>query len=116
MPFKAEYEKWLYNTEKEQEIQHELVNMTEAEKEDAFRCDLEFGTAGLRGIMGAGTNRMNQYIVGKASQGVANYLHKHYQEPVLSLALIAESIVKPLPKKQPESLLPTESKCSFGLC
>ena len=43
MPFKAEYEKWLHNTEKEQEIQHELVNMTEAEKEDAFRCDLEFG-------------------------------------------------------------------------
>ena len=81
MPCKAEYEKWLHNTEKEQEIQHELVNMTEAEKEDAFRCDLEFGTAGLRGIMGAGTNRMNQYIVGKASQGVANYLHKHYQEP-----------------------------------
>lgn len=81
MPFKAEYEKWLHNTEKEQEIQHELLNMTEAEKEDAFRCDLEFGTAGLRGIMGAGTNRMNQYIVGKASQGVANYLHKHYQEP-----------------------------------
>lgn len=81
MPFKAEYEKWLQNTQKEQEIQHELVNMTEAEKEDAFRCDLEFGTAGLRGIMGAGTNRMNKYIVGKASQGVANYLRKHYQEP-----------------------------------
>lgn len=81
MPFKAEYEKWLHNTENEQAIQHELVNMMEAEKEDAFRCDLEFGTAGLRGIMGAGTNRINQYIVGKASQGVANYLHKHYQEP-----------------------------------
>ena len=81
MPCKAEYEKWFHNTEKEQEIQHELVNMTEAEKEDAFRCDLEFGTAGLRGIMGAGTNRMNQYIVGKASQGVANYLRKHYQKP-----------------------------------
>lgn len=81
MPFKAEYEKWLQNTQKEQKIQHELVNMTEAEKEDAFRCDLEFGTAGLRGIMGAGTNRMNQYIVGKASQGVANYLQKHFQEP-----------------------------------
>lgn len=81
MLFKAEYEKWLHDTEKEQEIQHELVNMTDAEKEDAFRCDLEFGTAGLRGIMGAGTNRMNKYIVGKASQGVANYLHKHFQEP-----------------------------------
>lgn len=81
MPCKAEYEKWLHNTEKELEIQHELLNMTEAEKEDAFRCDLEFGTAGLRGIMGAGTNRMNQYIVGKASQGVANYLQKHFQEP-----------------------------------
>ena len=81
MPFKAEYEKWFHNTQKEQEIQHELVNMTEADKEDAFRCDLEFGTAGLRGIMGAGTNRMNRYIVGKASQGVANYLQKHFQEP-----------------------------------
>ena len=81
MPFKAEYEKWLHNTKSEQELQHELLKMTEEERKDAFRCDLEFGTAGLRGIMGAGTNRMNQYIVGKATQGVANYLQKHYHEP-----------------------------------
>ena len=66
--------------------------MTEAEKEDAFRCDLEFGTAGLRGIMGAGTNRMNKYIVGKASQGVANYLQKHFQEPSVVIEPICNEI------------------------
>lgn len=81
MPFKAEHEKWLHNTVNDKELQQELLQMTEEERKDAFRCDLEFGTAGLRGIMGAGTNRMNKYIVGKASQGVANYLHKHCQEP-----------------------------------
>lgn len=69
-----EYVRWLDNTTGD--ILNELKDMDEAAIEDAFYCDLVFGTGGLRGIMGAGTNRMNEYIVAKASQGLANYLLK----------------------------------------
>ena len=48
--------------------------MTDAEKEDAFYRDLEFGTAGLRGVIAAGTNRMNIYVVRQATQGLANWV------------------------------------------
>lgn len=48
--------------------------------EDAFYCELAFGTAGLRGVMGAGTNCMNSYIVARASQGVANYLKQNQSQ------------------------------------
>ena len=62
--------------------QAEVKNMLDAEDPaplvDAFYRDLEFGTGGLRGIMGAGTNRMNIYTVGMATQGLANYLHKAF--------------------------------------
>ena len=55
-----------------------------SELTDAFYRDLEFGTGGLRGIMGAGTNRMNRYTVGMATQGLANYLKKMFpdEDPV----------------------------------
>jgi len=55
---------------------------------DAFYCNLEFGTGGLRGIMGVGTNRMNQYTVGMATQGLANYLKKSFENlPQISVAV-----------------------------
>lgn len=54
-----------------------------AQIEDAFYCELAFGTAGLRGVMGAGTNRMNSYIVARASQGVANYLKQNQAQPAV---------------------------------
>ncbi len=69
---RAEYERWLAKTTGD--IQDELKLMNEDQIEDAFYCDLAFGTGGLRGTIGAGTNRMNVYIVAKASQGLANYL------------------------------------------
>lgn len=53
---------------------------------DAFYQDLEFGTAGLRGIIGAGTNRMNIYTVGRATQGFANYLNEHFENPTVAIA------------------------------
>ncbi len=56
-----------------------LRNEDPAALEDAFYKDLEFGTGGLRGIMGVGTNRMNKYTVGMATQGLANYILKHYE-------------------------------------
>lgn len=53
---------------------------------DAFYRDLAFGTAGLRGTLGVGTNRMNVYVVAQATQGVADYLNAHYDSPTLALA------------------------------
>ncbi len=53
---------------------------------DAFYRDLAFGTAGLRGVLGVGTNRMNVYVVAQATQGVADYLNAHYEHPTLALA------------------------------
>ena len=72
MNYRAEYERWLDHTEGD--VLEELRGMDEIQIEDAFYRDLAFGTGGLRGVIGAGTNRMNVYVVAKASQGLANYL------------------------------------------
>ncbi len=72
MNYRAEYERWLEHTEGD--VLEELQKMDEARIEDAFYRDLAFGTGGLRGVIGAGTNRMNVYVVAKASQGLANFL------------------------------------------
>lgn len=73
MDYKKEYLRWLENV-KESDLLDELQNMNDEAIEDAFYRDLAFGTGGLRGIIGAGTNRMNTYVVSKASQGLADYL------------------------------------------
>jgi len=75
-------ESWLVGNfdEKTKETVHELIHNNPAELTDAFYRDLEFGTGGLRGIMGAGTNRMNKYTVGMATQGLANYLKIMFPE------------------------------------
>ena len=70
---KAEYKRWCALVT-ELDIKAELESMDEATIEDAFYRDLAFGTGGLRGTIGAGTNRMNVHVVAKASQGLANYL------------------------------------------
>lgn len=72
MDYRAEYERWLENTTGD--VLDELKTMDESGREDAFYRNLAFGTGGLRGTIGAGTNRMNAYVVAKASQGLANYL------------------------------------------
>lgn len=72
MDYKVEYNRWLANTNGD--VLKELQDMDEAAIEDAFYRELAFGTGGLRGTIGAGTNRMNTYVVAKASQGLANYL------------------------------------------
>lgn len=72
-------EKWLtpaYDAETQAEVKRMLENPDKTELIDSFYRDLEFGTGGLRGIMGAGTNRMNIYTVGAATQGLSNYLNK----------------------------------------
>lgn len=70
------YEKWINNTFFDEETRKELEEIKENKEEikDRFYKNLEFGTAGLRGIMGAGTNRMNKYTVTKATQGLANFI------------------------------------------
>ena len=67
-------------------------NADDTKIEDAFYRDLAFGTGGLRGVIGAGTNRMNIYTVAKASQGLADYLKKNFTEP--SVAIGYDSRIK----------------------
>lgn len=77
----AKANSWLsgnYDAETKAEIKKMLDNSDKTDLIDAFYTDLEFGTGGLRGIMGAGTNRMNKYVVGMATQGFANYLLKAF--------------------------------------
>ena len=76
MNFLEEYKKWCESDEFDEATKQELLAIKddEAEIEDRFYKELEFGTAGLRGVIGAGTNRMNKYTVGKATQGLANYI------------------------------------------
>ncbi len=71
MNYKDAYEKWLTSDKVTEEVKAELSSLSEKEIEDRFYKELEFGTAGLRGIMGAGTNRMNIYTVRKVTQGLA---------------------------------------------
>ena len=73
-----EYQNWLESPDFDEETKNELKAIKDDEKEieDRFYKELEFGTAGLRGVIGAGTNRMNKYTVGKATQGLANYILK----------------------------------------
>ena len=76
MNYLEEYKKWCESPEFDEETKKELLAIKNDEKEieDRFYKELEFGTAGLRGVIGAGTNRMNKYTVGKATQGLANYI------------------------------------------
>ena len=80
MSFMETYRRWLEETEDNEEIHGELVSVQEdpAAIEDRFYRELEFGTGGLRGVLGAGSNRMNVYTVGKATQGYSNYLKKNF--------------------------------------
>ena len=72
------YKEWIENPNIDEETKKELLEIKDNEKEieDRFYKDLEFGTAGLRGVVGAGTNRMNRYTVGKATQGLAAFILK----------------------------------------
>ena len=78
MDYKELYELWLTNPYFDEDTRKELEAIKDDNKEieDRFYKDLEFGTAGLRGVIGAGTNRMNIYTVRRATQGLANYIIK----------------------------------------
>lgn len=84
----TEYEKWLETPLDDPDLTEELQRIKGQSNEinDRFYRNLAFGTGGLRGIIGAGTNRMNVYTVRKATQGLANYLNKHTKNPSVAIA------------------------------
>lgn len=88
------YDRWLSSATADDDLIHELSSMNDAQKEDAFYRDLAFGTGGLRGVIGAGTNRMNVYTVAKASQGLADYVKKNFSLEKWSIAVSYDSRIK----------------------
>ena len=89
MNYQEQYQEWLTNPYFDEETKQELKAIADNENEikERFYKDLEFGTAGLRGVIGAGTNRLNIYTVRKATQGLANYiLQKGLQEKGVAIA------------------------------
>lgn len=75
MDYRTRYNSWLADESVDQATKAELLGLTdEKEIEDRFYTELEFGTAGIRGVIGAGANRMNKYVIGKATQGYSQYL------------------------------------------
>lgn len=82
------YDFWLSQTNLDGEVRSQLISMKDNEEEifESFYKDLEFGTAGLRGVLGAGTNRMNVYTVAKATYGFAEYLKENFENPSVAIA------------------------------
>ena len=87
MEYKNKYDLWMNSSSIDENTKEELRAISdEKEIEDRFYKDLEFGTGGLRGVIGAGSNRLNIYTVGKATQGFANYLNNHGKNPKVAIA------------------------------
>ena len=88
------YDLWLEKATADPDLKKELLSIKGKDEEilDRFYRSLEFGTAGLRGVIGAGTNRMNYYTVGRATQGLADFLNKHFENP--SIAIGYDSRIK----------------------
>ncbi len=93
---KEQYRLWVENAHDDTDVIDELNSMKndEAKIEDAFYRDLAFGTGGLRGVIGAGTNRMNVHTVAKASQGLANYVIKRFAPEERKIAVSYDSRIK----------------------
>src|SRR5690606_38032625 len=91
---KANAEIWLkapYDDETIRSVKQLFDTEQYTELTDSFYKDLEFGTGGLRGIMGVGTNRMNKYTIGRATQGLSNYLRKTYSDQQVKVAISYDS-------------------------
>lgn len=115
MDIKKEYERWLENATADGDVLAELKTLDDAKIEDAFYRDLAFGTGGLRGVIGAGTNRMNVYTVAKASLGLADYLKKTLKRRLRRSVTTAASRTMCLQKSQPGCLLPMASRSTSGM-
>lgn len=99
MNYKEKYNSWLNSDIINEETKNELRSITdEKEIEDRFYQDLEFGTGGLRGVIGAGSNRMNIYTVSQATQGFANYLNNSFDKPSVAIAYDSRNMSKEFAK------------------
>ena len=80
---------WLTDTfdAETQNVIRQWIEADSDEMEDSFYRELEFGTGGMRGIMGVGTNRLNKYTLGQATQGLANYLHQQFPNENIKVAI-----------------------------
>ncbi|RNC89756.1 MAG: phospho-sugar mutase [Allomuricauda sp.] len=88
-PIQTAAQKWLtdfFDEDTKKQIQH-LIDNNEEELTDSFYKDLEFGTGGMRGVMGVGTNRINKYTLGKNTQGLSNYLKKVYPDDDIKVVI-----------------------------
>lgn len=96
MSYLSIYEEWCNKATEDSDIAAELKNIAsdEGRIEDAFYRNLAFGTGGLRGVIGAGTNRMNIYTVAKASQGLADYVRKNFDAEDRKIAVSFDSRIK----------------------
>ena len=137
MNYKEKYNTWINSDIIDEETKNELKNISDdKEIEDRFYKDLDFGTGGLRGEIGAGSNRMNVYTVAQATQGFANYLNDSFKNPSVAIAYDSRNMSKEFAKAAAltlcannikvylyESLRPTpvlsytvrELKCSGGI-
>ncbi|NLL31278.1 MAG: phospho-sugar mutase [Clostridiales bacterium] len=99
MLYREKYNEWLNSEIIDKDIKEELRSISdEKEIEDRFYKDLEFGTGGLRGVIGAGSNRMNIYTVSKATQGFANYLNNNFSNPSVAIAYDSRNMSKEFSK------------------
>ena len=96
MDYIKEYKRWCELAKCDSDIEKELAAIAEDEAkiEDAFYRDLAFGTGGLRGVIGAGTNRMNIHTVAKASQGLSDYIIRKFPESERKIAVSYDSRIK----------------------
>ena len=86
MNYLEKYESWINQKDLDPRIEEELLKMTDQEKKEAFTNDMEFGTGGMRGILGAGTNRLNIYIIRKATYGFGLWLKEQSNNPSVVIA------------------------------
>ena len=100
MVYREKYNEWISSSTISEEVKEELRAIKdEKEIEDRFYKELEFGTGGLRGIIGAGTNRMNVYTVGKATQGFADFINDTYKgEKAIAIAYDSRNMSKEFAK------------------
>ena len=96
MDYMKEYDRWLMFAKGDSDVEAELaaIKGDSVKIEDRFYRDLAFGTGGLRGVIGAGTNRMNIHTVAKASQGLADYVIKNFPENERKIAVSYDSRIK----------------------
>lgn len=94
MNYKEEFKRWNDKANLDLELKKQLKSLTDNEIIDSFYCDLEFGTGGLRGVIGVGTNRMNIYTVAKATQGIANYILANFKKEERKVAISRDSRLK----------------------